>query len=238
MKPKIICHMMSSVDGRLIGNRWSFPFDGKMREDLFEPYYETEKEFHIRGWLVGRNTIHEDFDQDIFDYEKYLPAKQFEIFKGKLDSSEIAIVVDSKGKIKYREDNLNGSNVIAVLSEKVSEEYLSHLRDKSISYIFAGADGYDLSKALETLNTEFGFNEILLEGGGVLNGMFLKQALIDELSLLIYPGIDGVSGMPSVIEYKGKENEVPAKDQSLELKSVTRLRDGIIWLRYQFHKAL
>lgn len=64
-------------------------------------------------------------------------------------------------------DNLNGDNVIAVLGKTVSEEYLTHLRGNSVSYLFAGKDGSDLHKALETLSTEFGLESILLEGGGV-----------------------------------------------------------------------
>ena len=30
MYPQIICHVMSSVDGRLLTNRWTEPFNGKI----------------------------------------------------------------------------------------------------------------------------------------------------------------------------------------------------------------
>jgi len=51
MKPKIICHMMSSVDGRLVGDRWSAPFDGTEQDKLYEPYYEVSDEFKARAWI-------------------------------------------------------------------------------------------------------------------------------------------------------------------------------------------
>ncbi len=238
MKPKIICHMISSVDGRLLTDRWSKPFDGTEKDRLMDIYYEMEKELDITGWIVGRNTIMYDFDGEDFDYEKYPPAKEFKTFTGKRDGKETAIVFDSKGKTRYPKGQLGESNIIAVLGEKVSGEYLEHLREKGISYIFAGEDGHDLSKALETLNSEFGFERLLLEGGGVINGMFLKAGLIDELSLLIYPGIDGLSGMPSIFEYKGKsDDELPAKGQALELISVKEPGKGVVQMYYKFHKV-
>lgn len=236
MKPKIICHMISSVDGRLLTDRWSKPFDGTEKDKLMDIYYDMEKELNISGWIVGRNTIQYDFEGGSFDYEKYPPAKEFNVFIGNRDGKETAIVFDSKGKTRYPKGTLGDSNIIAVLGKKVSEEYLSHLREKGISYIFAGEDGHDLIKAVETLNTEFGFQQLLLEGGGVINGMFLKAGLIDELSLLIYPGIDGLSGMPSIFEYKGEKDELPAKGQALELISVRELGEGVVQMYYKFHK--
>lgn len=237
MKPKIICHMISSVDGRLLTDRWSNPFDGTEKDKVMNTYYDMEKQLNITGWIVGRNTIQYDFNGGSFDYEKYPPAKEFKTFIGNRDSKQTGIVFDSKGKTLYPEGKAGDSSLIVVLGESVSDEYLSHLREKGISYIFAGTDGHDLVKAMETLNTEFGFDRLLLEGGGVINGMFLKAGLIDELSLLIYPGIDGLSGIPSIFEYKGSSvEELPAKGQALELISVKVLGEGVVQMYYKFHK--
>lgn len=38
MKPEVICHIMSSVDGRLIPSRWTPPFDGSNPTELFGEY--------------------------------------------------------------------------------------------------------------------------------------------------------------------------------------------------------
>lgn len=236
MKPKVICHMLSSVDGRLVADRFSKPFDGTNQEELYEPYYDIERELGPTAWMIGNNTIQVDNKVRIFDYENHAPAKEFKTFIGKRETEKTCIIFDSKGKIIYPADNINGDNVIAVLGETGSEEYLSHLRENGISYIFAGKDGYDLNIALETLNTEFGYNELLLDGGGTLNGKFLKAGVLDELSLLMYPGIDGLSGMPSIFEFKGQAGEFPAAGQALELLTVKELRDGIVWMHYKFHK--
>lgn len=48
MKPKVICHMMSSVDGRLVADRFTPPFDGTEQDKMYEPYWEMEKELGVR----------------------------------------------------------------------------------------------------------------------------------------------------------------------------------------------
>jgi 5-amino-6-(5-phosphoribosylamino)uracil reductase len=82
------------------------------------------------------------------------------------------------------------------------------------------------------LGAQFGLKTLLLEGGGVINGTFLKAGLIDEISLLIYPGIDGLSGVPSIFEYHGQSDERPASGQSLRHISTQTIEDGFIWARY------
>lgn len=102
-------------------------------------------------------------------------------------------------------------------------------------FIFAGEDGLDLPHALDILGSEFGIKAVSLQGGGIINGAFLKAGLIDEISILIYPGIDGLSGIPSIFESVGAPDNLPAQGQSLELKSVRQLGEGVVWLRYSVH---
>lgn len=90
--------------------------------------------------------------------------------------------------------------------------------------------------AMLTLTTTFGVKAISLQGGGIINGSMLQAGLIDELSLVVYPGIDGMSGSTSIFEYTGNEI-APAKGQSLELLSATTRQHGVLWLRYKFHKS-
>jgi riboflavin biosynthesis pyrimidine reductase len=78
-----------------------------------------------------------------------------------------------------------------------------NLRKDGVSYLFAGAKGTDINRALEILGESFGITTLLLEGGGITTGLFLKEQLIDEISLLIYPAIDGLSGIPSILNASG-----------------------------------
>lgn len=38
MRPETICHIMASVDGRLLTDRWTLPFDGKSKNELLGIY--------------------------------------------------------------------------------------------------------------------------------------------------------------------------------------------------------
>src|SRR5258708_35322691 len=51
MKPYVICHMNSSVDGRILGSRWR-PSENRMA-GLFERIHE---ELGGGSWLIGRVT--------------------------------------------------------------------------------------------------------------------------------------------------------------------------------------
>ena len=89
---------------------------------------------------------------------------------------------------------------------------------------------------MEQIGTLFNIERIVLEGGGIVNGQFLKHSLIDEFSLMIYPGIDGLAGIHSIVEYTGNDDERPATGQSLELISADKLENGVIWLYYRVHR--
>ena len=46
-----------------------------------------------------------------------------------------------EGDVKFTANSLCGENLIAVLGERVSADYLEFLEDMEISYVFAGSDG-------------------------------------------------------------------------------------------------
>ena len=151
-------------------------------------------------------------------------------------SDRLFAVIDPDADILYESSTVRGDCIVTILPETAPADYLDYLQKKDISYLFAGAKGDDLRAAMQTLAEVFGVESLSLQGGGIINGAFLHAGLIDELSLVVYPGIDGSAASPSVFEYIGKEH-LPARGQSLELLSAETVQDGIVWLRYCFHKA-
>ena len=113
------------------------------------------------------------------------------------------------------------------MTTNVSDDHLAELRRDGISYIFAGIDDVDLAHALATLRNEFAIERLLLEGGGGINGAFLAARLIDEVSLLLMPVADGAEGTPTLFDRIG------GSVRTLKLRSVTRLEEDILHLRYQ-----
>ena len=60
MRPKIICHMTSSIDGRLLVDRWLRP-DTEAEHALVGSTYDSlGAKLGTEGWMVGRTTM-EDF---------------------------------------------------------------------------------------------------------------------------------------------------------------------------------
>lgn len=78
------------------------------------------------------------------------------------------------------------------------------------------------------LNEIFNIKRLGIVGGGNINGAFLDNHLLDEVSVLVGPGIDGRGGMISTFDGI-KMDRTPFK---LNLKNVTKYDDGAILLEY------
>jgi 5-amino-6-(5-phosphoribosylamino)uracil reductase len=228
---------MSSVDGRLINYRWTKPFDGKSMSELFAVYGSCAQTLNTDAWMFGLNTVQEGFLTQTFRSKVHTLINDFTPYVAPNRTERMFIVTDPNGEIFYDNNTVRGCRIITILGMNVSAEYLQHLRKSEVSYVFGGDDGTDLASALNTIGDNFGIKRISLQGGGIINGAFLEGGLIDELSLVMYPGIDGLHGIPSIFEYIGSKQN-PANGQSLELYDVRKLEHGVLWLRYKFHKTL
>jgi len=236
-RPRIICHMTSSVDGRLRVDRWTPPAGG-VAADLVHRHYEAvAARLAPEGWIVGRTTMAEIADGGTPAVPAPADGDLRKTHRGDRRGRDLAVAIDPHGKVHYGRDEAGGDHIVAVLGEGVPDAYLAELRRDGVSYLFAGPDGRDLALALDTLGETFGVRTLLLEGGGIINGAFLKAGLIDEISLLICPAIDGLSGVPSVFEYLGTPGEKPAAGHALRHLGTETLEGGTVWLRYRVEAA-
>ena len=227
MKPHVICHMVASLDGRTLSSRWR-P-EGAAASGLFERLHE---ELGGDAWLVGRVTGQE------FAKRKGYPAhtdKTFprEAWFARRDTKAYGIVLDAHGKIAWGRSDIGGDPIVVVLSQRVSDGHLAGLRDEGVSYIFAGEADLDLGLALEIVNRELGVKRLLLEGGGAANGAFLRAGLVDEVSLVLCPAVDGATGAPSVFDSSESQAGQPAPIKTMVLESSQVLDGGAMWLRYR-----
>lgn len=235
MRPEVICHIMSSVDGRLLPSRWTLPFDGTNPGVLFKEYAAMGSRLGADAWMFGKATTAEMFP-DRFISLSSRHAQAGKIFTGHRDSERLFISVDPDADILYTSGTLRGDNIVTVLGPNAADDYLAMLEEKGISYIVL-SDPTALDEALTVLYDSFGVRKISLQGGGIINGAMLAAGLIDELSLVIYPGIDGLAASPSIFEYIGAASGNPAAGQSLELISCETTDNGIVRLRYRFHRG-
>jgi riboflavin biosynthesis pyrimidine reductase len=216
--------MMSSVDGRTLTGNWG-------RVKGMEAYEVTGNSYKANGWICGRTTMERDFASSkplkLKSNGKTIPKTDH---LASLDARSFAIAVDKDGKLNWDRASIGGDHLVVVLNEGVSSAYLSHLREKKISYIFGGKRELDLKLVLEKLWEGFFIRKLLLEGGGHLNGSFLKAGLIDELSVLHMPLADCSLGSPSIFENR-EGNKIPVS--KLQLLKVKKLEDDVLWLRYK-----
>jgi len=236
MRPYIICHMGTSIDGRLHPSRFTSPAQGISRDILRGHYERVHDRFGADGWIVGRMTMSEmakGAERPVRDAPKVAREAHIAV----RDGCKLAIGIDPSGRVHYGKDNIGGDHVVAVLGEQVSDAYLAELREDGVSYVFAGSGGDDLPRAMEEIASLFGVKTLLLEGGGRINGAFLKHKLIDEFSTLIHPAVDGVAGTQSIVDYDGPEDDRPGAGQSLRLTHCETLEGGMVWLRHAVERA-
>jgi riboflavin biosynthesis pyrimidine reductase len=233
MKPHVLCHMLCSVDGRILSSRWRPK--GNVESGLFEKLHD---QLGGGSWLCGRVTAQE-FARVKGADAKYPPSG--EVFPrvsyfAHRDARVWGIFLDAKGKAVWGRSDIGGDAILVILTEVVSDSHLAGLRSEGISYIFAGASEINLAAALETLNRELGIERLMLEGGGSANGALLRAGLVDELSVVICPVVDGASGAPGVFD-SGSTDLGPAPIERMSLERHEVLEGGVVWLRYRLGRA-
>ena len=231
MKPYVICHMVTSIDGRVWASRWR-P-EGNRVPGLFERLHD---ELGGGSWLIGRVTGSEYAKADAYP-DRTDQVYPREPWFARRDAAAYGIALDPGGKIAWRRSDIGGDPIVAVLTEQVSDAHLAGLRRDGVSYIFAGAREVDLRLALEILNRELGIERLLIEGGGRSNGSFLRAGLIDEISLTVCPAIDGARGGPHVFDSSDEITGPSAPVQSMTLASSEVLEGGAVWLRYRLQNG-
>ena len=220
-RPYIICHMMSSIDGRI---------DCEMTAQIkgVDEYYKTLDLLNAPARLSGRVTA----ELEMALKGKFTPEKKESIgkesFSKKKDCEKLDIVVDTNGILLWDDDSKYEKHHLIITSEKVTKEYLSYLDTKNISYIVCGKEKIDLKRAMEILHNEFKVQRLAVVGGPLINSAFLDLGLLDEISLLIGLGIDGRKGMQGVFD--GFKMDHPIT--KLKFKEVKSFEDGAVWLRY------
>lgn len=231
MKPYVICHMMSSVDGRILPDRW---YPSVEERGVYERLHD---ELGCDAWLVGRVTGQEFAVRDT----PYPPSTGASLKRQHWfarDHAEAwAVVLDAGGKIAWGRSDVGGDPLLVVLTQAVSDSHLAGLRQDDISYIFAGEREIDLPAALETLNREVGIRRVLLEGGGSANGALLQAGLVDELSVVVAPSVDGVPAGPTVFDISGARGAGALRTMRMALERCNVLEGGFVWLRYRFSWA-
>lgn len=226
MKPYIISHMMQSVDGRI---------DCAMTEqiDSSNSYYDALDKLNCPSQLMGRVTMQMHYAEP----EPFVAADKTPIGRKAMymatRSEGYTIAMDTHGTLRWVDAEQDGKPLLVITSEDCPKEYLDYLTSLKISWIAVGSGRINLKQAMDMLIKEFGVERIAITGGGHINGAFLEAGLINEVSVMIGPGIDGRKGMAAVFD--GIEH-IDRPATLLHLESIEKVNEGTVWLRYTLRK--
>lgn len=228
MRPYVICHMTTSIDGKVTG---SF-LNAKECIPAIEEYYRLNREIKAQAFACGRKTMEESFTGGWYpNLEEFNEIKiNKEDYIANSNANRYAIAFDRKGRLGWKnpiiideDPGYGNAHIIEVLCEDASDAYLAYLQSIGVSYIFAGKMEMNIEQALGKLKSYFGINELLLEGGSEINGAFQQAGLIDELSLV---------QTSQIADNHSKSLFENCRIENYRLKEAKIISEDVLYLRY------
>lgn len=230
-KPYVVCHMLTSLDGKIDGDFFASPETGPVRLE----YGELRNYFNCDATLYGTTTMLGGYaagkvrelpeTEMCLTKEDYIAPSEVHNYIVSFDPEGILAFEGPYSERKGRRK----AHIIDVLTEKASAKYISYLRGLGVSYLFAGKEMFDCPLLLHKLKTLFGIERLMIAGGGVTNWSFAAEGLIDELSIMIVPVADGGTEAVSIFEKTEKNFHSPIP---FELKEAKPFKGDGVWLRY------
>ena len=234
-RPYLFCHMLTSLDGKIMGNYMDLPACEPAGELFYDIAFGDEPFYRHQGWLSGRVTTDDNFTHyrtpDLDPAAPPVPPGDFIAGKAPI----YYVSVDPRGVLGWQENTVTyettTAQVIEVLTGQASNAYKAFLRQKGISYLLAGEDKLDYALLLGKLKGLFGIQVLMLGGGGVLNWSFLQAGLCDEVSIVVAPAADGNPTTQSL--FLAKEGLSTDKAISFTLLGAQAAEGNALWLRYR-----
>lgn len=238
-RPYIFCHMLTSLDGKIMGNYMDTEEGQKAGEVFYDIAFGKNRYYKHQGWLSGRVTTDDNFtfykkpkldeDAPIVPEGDFVAESTEGIYYVSIDPS--GTLGWEKNYILYQDTK---AHVIEVLTNKVSNSYKAFLRNLGIPYIIAGDNALDYEMLLEKLKKLFNIELLMLGGGGVLNWSFLQAGLCDEVSIVLAATADGSIKTPTL--FMTKEGISEDKPINFKLENVKIMDGDSLWLRYKIKK--
>ena len=233
-RPYIFCHMMTSLDGKIMGRYMETTAGSAAGEVFYNIAFGRNPHYKHQGWLSGRITTDDNFT---FYAKPELNEKAPLVPDGDYAAAQTGmyyVSVDPSGRLGWKQNTLTyidtTAHVIEVLTEKASNAYKDFLRRLGISYIIAGKTSLDYALALTKLKELFGIETLMLGGGAALNWSFIQAGMCDEISVVIAATADGSASTQTLfMTREGLSDDTPV---SFKLQETKVMAGDSVWLRY------
>lgn len=233
-RPYIFCHMMTSLDGKIMGGYMDTPEGGAAGDVFYDIAFGKDPYYKHQGWLSGRVTTDDNFTfyrkPNLDENTPLVPEGDFVAKK----TGMYYVSVDPSGRLGWESSTLTyvdtTAHVIEMLTGRAGNAYKAFLRKLGISYIIAGEDSLDYGLALRKLKELFGIETLMLGGGAALNWSFIQAGMCDEISVVIAAAADGSPTTQTL--FMAREGLSDTTPVGFTLQSAQVEDGGSVWLRY------
>ena len=194
-KPEIILHMVTTIDGKVTGTFLGSDIGVKLSEE----YYRIHREYNADAYLCGRVTFEGSFTFGRLPEYIGGTCDPGDYIYGRFE--KYAVAIDTHGRLGWEynfihdeDPGYDNAHIIEVITESTPKPFLNYLRKLNISYIICGEKEVNADTLAEKLYSLFGIKKLMLEGGGKTDSLFLQSSLIDEISIVVAPVVDGGKG--------------------------------------------
>lgn len=222
MRPITTLFMLMSVDGKISTGATDdldvdkdFPNMNGVKEGLHQ-YYEIEQTTDL--WSLNSGRVQAKMGVN----EKEMPAKTPVSFVI-IDNSHIA-----ENGIRYF--CARSKQFVLVTENREHPAYRVKADNLHIIY----QEKIDLSDVMEHLKSDFGCERITIQTGGTLNGVFLREKLLDYVDIVVAPVLIGGKDTSTLIDGQSLVSENQLSQLGvLKLETCEVLNDSYIRLRYR-----
>ncbi len=211
MRPRVLCNMAPSLDGKIAPARKRGPL--ALSRGPEDPKRMRALRSRADAILIGAANLRAD-DPDLMP-------------------SRLRVVVTRAGEqveptARMFDPSLGGEAIVAHATT-MPEKKRAALRPRA-TLVELGASTVDVLQLLDWLASERSCRVVVCEGGGVLNASLFAARAIDELYLTLVPRIFGGANAPTVVGGDGFE---PDTIPDARLLHVDRVEDEL-FLVYAF----
>lgn len=221
-RPITTLFMLMSVDGKIstgatddLDVDQDFPKIAGVQEGLHQ-YYEIEQTTDL--WSLNSGRVQEKMGVN----RKETP-----------DRSPVSfVVIDNSHLTEQGVRYLCARSKEFVLVTSNADHPAFHVKADNLHIICQ--DKLSLPDALAKLKSEYGCQRITIQSGGTLNGLFLREKLLDYIDIVIAPVLIGGKDTSTLIDGRSLLSEEELSQLGvLKLQECTVLENSYLRLRYQ-----
>ena len=234
-RPYTVCYLNCSADGHIDGEFFRSEEIGRTIDIFRSRWLAYNADATVYGAVTMRM-----FAAGSYSGEKGVPAASCTDYRSDAQAEKYYIAIDPEGTVAYTSPYIDvrgrgKHGVIHAVTANTSEAYLAYLREQGISYIFCGTDRLDPVIMMKKAYAMFGVKKAILSGGAYADWTMLSAGLVDELTLMFSPVVDGNPTAHSVFM---RSTGMAPEPVGMELINLERTEGDAFFVTYRPKNAL